>query len=106
MESSASGRLWLETPTRMARSRPEAPRPLGPAGQLLFQGVHQLGEMQVKVGQVVGGDDGPVAAIFGVGQEVGQLHGPRQALRAYGEGRHRVQAQKGQVHEVVLGTGG
>ena len=76
-----------------------------PAGQLFFQGFHQVGEMQVKVGQVVGGDDGPVAAIFGVGQEVSQVHGPRQALGGYGEGCHRVQAQKRQVHEVVLGQG-
>ena len=33
------------------------------------------------------------------------MHGPRQALGVYGEGCHRVQAQKRQVHEVVLGQG-
>ncbi len=33
------------------------------------------------------------------------LHGPRQAVGAGDERRHRVQAQQGQVHEVVLGQG-
>ena len=61
--------------------------------------------MQVEVGQMVHGDQRPVAAVFGVGQEVSQVHGLRQTLGGDGEGRHRVQAQQRQVHEVVLGQG-
>ena len=50
-------------------------------------------------------DDGPVVPVQRLGQEVGHLDGPGQAVGDRERGRHRVQAQQGQVHQVVLGQG-
>jgi len=75
------------------------------AGQLLFQGLHQVREIKVQVTQMIRVEQGPVLAVFGVRQQVGQMHGPRQPLGGGGQGRHRVQAQQGQVSEVILAQG-
>ncbi|OGR05026.1 MAG: hypothetical protein A3K23_04955 [Desulfobacca sp. RBG_16_58_9] len=70
-------------------------------GKFFLQGRHQGLKVQVQAARLPGLHDAPVMAVQGLGQQVGHLHRPRLAA-AHRQDGHRVQAQQGQVHEVVL----
>ena len=105
MESSAAARLRAgDADQDGPLPAPALPGRLHP-GQLFFQGGHQGGKIEIQAAGIRGIDHGPVMPVQRPGQQVGHLDGPRLAVGAGSDGRHRVQAQQGQVHQVVLGQG-
>ena len=102
MESSAAARLRSGDPDKDGPLPAPVGRSLRHPVQLLFEGVHQGGEIQLQGAHLVGVENGPVVAVQRLGQEMRHLDGAGQALGGDREGRHRVQAQQGQVHQVVL----
>ena len=84
---------------------PAAARPGGgQAGKFGFQGSHQGFKIQLESAHLPGLDDGPIMAIHRLRQEMRDLEGAGLTIGG-AEHRHCIQAQQGQVHEIILAQG-